>query len=294
MTKKHGIIAFVGAPNVGKSTLTNAILGQKLSIVSPKAQTTRNSIKAIAIDGEKQLVIIDTPGIFIPKDDRALERNIARAAWSGLRQAQHICLLIDAENGLNPKHFHIIKDLQKENIPLTVIINKMDLVKKSALLAIMVKVAELGVADIIPISALTGNGLEELKKFLYAKCTLDGWIFDEEQITDAPMRYIASEITREKLFLYLDQELPYSITVKTDSYEVLDNGQVKIHQTIFVLKESQKTIIVGKKGEMIKRVGSEARKDLAEIVQNKVHLFLFVKVKENWMSNKESYEQYGA
>jgi GTP-binding protein Era len=291
--KKHGIIAIVGAPNAGKSTLTNAILGQKLSIVSPKVQTTRNSIKAIAIEDETQLVLIDTPGIFIPREDKILERVIVKAAWQALREASHICFVIDAAVGLNQENSRILTDLKKENLPLTIAINKIDLVKKSKLLEIFASLVDLGLEDIIPISAVTLDGVVGLKKFLCAKCVNPEWIYAEDQITDAPMRFIASEITREKLFLKLNQELPYSLTVKTDSYEVLNNGQIKIHQTIYVLKESQKTIILGKNGSMIKEISQEARKDFEEIAGVKTHLFLFIKVKQNWMNDSESYEILG-
>jgi GTP-binding protein Era len=288
--KKHGIIAIVGAPNAGKSTLTNAILGQKLSIVSPKVQTTRNSIKAIAMEGETQLVLIDTPGIFIPREDKILERVIVKAAWQALREASHICFVIDAAVGLNQENARILNDLKKENLPLTIAINKIDLVKKSKLLEIFAGLIDLGLEDIIPISAVTLEGVVGLKKFLCEKCVNPEWIYGEDQITDAPMRFIASEITREKLFLKLNQELPYSLTVKTDSYEVLNNGQIKIHQTIYVLKESQKVIVLGKNGSMIKEISQEARKDFEEIAGVKTNLFLFIKVKQNWMNDSESYE----
>lgn len=288
--KLHGTVAIVGAPNAGKSTLTNALLGQKLSIVSPKVQTTRNSIKAIIVEGEKQLIILDTPGIFIPRDDKILERVIVKSAWQALREADHICFLIDASIGMNRENLRIIEDLKKENLQITMIINKMDLVKKGAILEIMAKLVDMGFEDIFPISAETKDGVEKIKNFLCEKCLNPGWIYNEEQITDAPMRFIASEITREKLFLKLNQELPYSLTVKTDAYEILNNGDVKIHQTIFVMKDSQKSIIVGKNGSMIKEIGQESRKDIAELADAKVHLFLFVKVKENWMNDVESYE----
>ncbi len=288
--KKHGTVALVGAPNAGKSTLTNALLGQKLSIVSPKVQTTRNSIKAIVIEGETQLILLDTPGIFIPHDDKILERVIVKSAWQGLREANHVCFLIDATVGMNRENKRIIEDLKKENVSLTILINKMDLVKKGAILEIMAAVVQLGFQDIFPISAETKDGVEQIKKFLCGQCVAPGWVFDEDQITDAPMRFIASEITREKLFLKMHRELPYSLTVKTDSYEVLDNGEIKIHQTIFVLRDSQKSIIVGKNGAMIREIGLEARQDISAIAGTKVHLFLFVKVKKDWMHDVESYE----
>jgi GTP-binding protein Era len=291
MIKKHGTIAIVGAPNAGKSTLTNALLGQKLSIVSSKVQTTRNSIRAIAIEDATQLIIIDTPGIFIPRNDKILERVIVKSAWQGLREADHVCFVIDATVGLEQENLRIISDLKKENVPITILINKMDLVKKSKILEVMAGCVNLGFEDIMPISAETKDGVEKLKTFLCGKCLTSGWIYDEDQITDAPMRFIASEITREKLFLKLTQELPYSVAVKTDGYETLKNGEIKIHQTIYVLKESQKTIILGKNGSMIKQLGLESRADISAIAGAKVHLFLFVKVKKDWMNHSESYER---
>lgn len=291
INKKHGIIAIVGAPNAGKSTITNAILGQKLSIVSPKVQTTRNSIRAIALEGETQIILIDTPGIFIPRDDKILERVIVKTAWQALREANHICFVIDSEIGLNKENLRILGDLKKENLPITIILNKIDLVKKSKLLDIFGGLSNEGFIDIIPISALQNDGIDTLKSFLCTKCQNPAWIYDEEQITDAPMRFIASEITREKLFLYLQKELPYSIAVKTDNYEILENGDIKIHQTIFVLKDSQKSIIVGKNGAMIKKIGQESRLDIGEIANTKVHLYLFVKVKQDWMRHAENFEK---
>lgn len=291
MQKKHGNIALVGAPNAGKSTLTNAILGQKLSIVSPKVQTTRNSIKAIVIEKETQLILIDTPGIFIPRDDKILERIIVKSAWQGLREADHVCFLIDATIGLDEQNLRIIEDLKKEGANLTIIITKSDIAKKPKILEIIIKVNELGFEDIFPISAVTNDGVEKIKEFLCNKCLHLGWIYEEDQITDAPMRFIASEITREKLFLKLNQEIPYNLTVKTDSYQIFNNGEIKIHQTIFVTKESQKTIILGKSGSKIKEISSESRADISEIAGTKVHLFLFIKVKKDWMNNTESYEK---
>lgn len=289
--KKHGFIAIVGAPNAGKSTITNALLGQKLSIVSPKVQTTRNSIRAIVISQNTQIILIDTPGIFIPRDDKILERVIVKSAWQGLREANHICFVIDVSVGLNPENIRILNDLKKENLAITVILNKIDLVKKSKMLEIFAGLSSLEITDIIPVSATQNDGIENLKNILATKCQNPDWVFDEEQITDAPMRFIASEITREKLFLNLHKELPYSISVKTDNYEIMANGNIKIHQTIFVLKDSQKSIIVGKNGSMIKKIGQEARVDIADIAGTKVHLYLFVKVSKDWMRNVENFEK---
>ena len=290
--KKHTTIALVGAPNAGKSTLTNALLGQKLAIVSPRPQTTRNSIKGILTEGDNQIIIIDTPGIFIPRKEKILERIIVKSAWQGVRQADHICFLIDASTGFYKEHQQILSDLIKdrEGEKPTVLINKIDLIKKSRMLEIIAKLGELGVENIIPISAQTLDGIDELKKFFCSKSVNEGWIYSEDEISDAPMRSIACEITREKIFLKLNQELPYSVTVKNESFKMLDNGDLMIRQVIFILKESQKSIIIGKRGDMIKQIGLEARRDISEISGRKVHLFLFVKVKEDWMNSIENFE----
>jgi GTP-binding protein Era len=291
IAKKHGIFAIVGMPNAGKSSLTNALLGQKLSITSPKVQTTRNSIKAIIISNQAQIIAIDTPGIFIPRDDKILERIIVKSAWQALREADHICFVIDAEIGLNNENQRILKDLKKEDLAITIIINKIDLIRKSKILDIIAPLANLGFEEILPVSASSGDGIEDLKIFLEDKCKHPDWLYNEDEITDAPMRFIASEITREKLFLHLNQELPYSLTVKTESFEVLDNKQIKIRQTILVLKESQKSIVLGKNGSMIKRIGEESRFDIGLIANTKVHLFLFVKVQDNWMNKVDNFDR---
>jgi len=291
--KKHAIIAIVGAPNAGKSTLTNTLVEQKITIVSPKVQTTRNSIKAIFNQEQNQVILIDTPGIFIPKKDKTLERIIARGAWQALRESNHICFIIDATLGLNDQNKKILEDLKKENLPTTIIINKIDLIKKSKLLAIVAAFVDLGFEDIIPVNAtqnLEGadNGIDNLKNFLSNKCYNDGWIYDEDQITDAPIKYLAEEITREKLFLKLSQELPYSVFVKTDSFQNFDNGDIKIYQTIFVTKDSHKNIVIGKRGALLKEIGIEAREEISQLCQTKIHLFLFVKVKEDWIKSELS------
>ena len=290
MTQKFGIIALVGAPNAGKSTLTNALLGQKISIVSPKVQTTRNVIKAILVEGETQLVLLDTPGVFLPRSDKILERLIVKSAWQGIRDSHFVCFLIDAERGLDTENQRIITELKKNDFKPAIIINKVDLVKKTRLLEIIQALIDIGLEDIFMISATTGDGLPQLKEFMLKKCAEGPWQYDEENITDAPMRGIASEITREKLFLKLDKELPYSLTVKTDSYKIAENGVITINQTIFVLKESQKGIILGRNGSLIKEVGMESRQEISEIAGAKVNLFLFVKVKKDWMNDLESYE----
>ncbi len=283
-------IALVGAPNAGKSTLTNALLGQKVSIVSPKVQTTRNTIKAIISEDQTQLVILDTPGVFMPRSDKILERIIVKSAWQGIRDADFICFLIDSSVGLTPENLRIINQLKEENIEIIVVLNKIDLIKKANLLAIIKALDDIDLKEILMISAENKEGVEDLKHFLFSRAKPQSWIYGDDYITDAPMRFSASEVTREKLFLKLNQELPYSLTVKTDSYEVLDNGEVKIHQTIFILKESQKKIILGKNGNLIKEIGSLARHELSKMIGNNVHLYLFIKVKKDWMQDVESYE----
>lgn len=289
--KKHGFVALVGAPNAGKSTLTNTLLGQKLSITSPKIQTTRNSIKAIIVEKEKQLILIDTPGIFIPKEDKILERLIVKSAWQGLRQANHICFLIDATTGLNPQNYNILQDLLKETPNITVIITKIDLIKKPKILEIIAKLSQLSITEIFPVSSTTKDGIDKIKNYLLQKCQNLNWPYDENEITDAPTKFLACEITREKLFEHLNQELPYSLTVKTDDFQILDNGQIKIHQSIYVLKESQKKIILGKNGQRIKQISIKAKEDISNLVNHKIHLYLFIKVKSNWMNNIDSFEK---
>jgi GTP-binding protein Era len=287
--QKCSFVALIGAPNAGKSTLTNYLVGQKVSIVSPKVQTTRNSIKGIMVEGDTQMIFIDTPGLFLPKKERPLERSIVKSAWSAIREANVCCLLIDATKGFVINIEKILEDLTKHEIKPVIVINKVDLVAKEPLLQIMDKLIKIGLDKIFLISALSGDGIAELKKYLLSIAKPGEWKFDPDDISDAPLKFMAAEITREKIFLKLRQDLPYSTCVKTDSWEVLNNGDVKIHQTIFVLKESQKMIVVGKKGEMLKEIGQEARADISQLVGAKIHLFLFVKIQENWMSDSQNY-----
>jgi len=293
---KFSQIALIGAPNVGKSTLANFLVEQKISIVSPKAQTTRNTIKAIMVDGETQIVFLDTPGVFIPQTSRPLERAIVRSAWQAIKEADFVCLLIDAnkiiDGGLGANNEQILKDLEFHKIKPIIIINKIDAIAKEKALRAIATLAEKGFEQIFLISATTGDGVGDLKNHLIAITPKGNWQFNDDEITDAPMKFVASEITREQLFVRLSQDLPYSIYVKTDSWEDLSNGQVKIYQTIFVLKKSQKMIVLGKGGSMIKQIGEESRKAIGEILGTKVHLFLFVKVEADWINKKENYEQY--
>ncbi len=290
--QKFATIALIGAPSAGKSTLTNFLVGQKISIVSPKVQTTRNTIKAIMVDGETQIVFLDTPGVFIPKTTRPLERAIVRGAWQAIKEADFVCLLIDPNQGLGENNQQILKDLEFHKIKPIIVINKVDTIQKEKILGTIAELSTRGFEEIFIISATTGDGVEPLKKHFISIAPEGPWQFNDDEITDAPMKFVAAEITREKLFLKLNQDLPYSLFVKTDSWEDLNNGQVKIKQTIYVLKESQKMIVLGKGGSMIKQIGEESRKDIGEILGTKVHLFLFVKVEEDWINKKESYEQF--
>lgn len=287
--KKYAVVALIGTPNAGKSTLTNYLVGQKVSIVSPKVQTTRNAIKGIMVEGDNQLVFIDTPGLFLPKKERPLERSIVKSAWQAIREADICCLLVDATRGFAINIEKILEDLEKHEIKPIIVINKVDAVAKEPLLQIMEKFINKGLDKIFLISALNGDGVADLKKYLIENSKSGEWQYDPENISDAPLKFMASEITREKIFLKLRQDLPYATCVKTDSWENLDNGDVKIHQTIYVLKESQKMIMVGKKGEMLRDIGKEARTDIAKLLGCKVHLFLFVKIQDDWMNNAENY-----
>ena len=290
--QKFSTIALIGAPNAGKSTLANLLVGQKISIVSPKVQTTRNTIKATMVEAETQIVFLDTPGVFIPQTSRPLERAIVRSAWQAIKEADFVCLLIDAGKGLCDNNQQILKDLEFHQIKPIIVINKIDTIAKEKALGTIATLADKDFEQIFLISAATGDGFDDLKKHLISITPKGDWQFMDDEITDAPMKFVASEITREQLFLKLSQDLPYAIYVKTDSWEDLNNGQVKIYQTIFVLKESQKMIVLGKSGSMIKQIGAEARDEIGKILGTKVHLFLFVKVEADWINKKENYEQY--
>lgn len=287
-----GFVALIGAPNAGKSTLTNALVGTKVSIVSHKVQTTRSIVRGIAIDGPSQIVLVDTPGIFAPK--RRLEKAMVRSAWGGAGDADAVVLLIDARVGLNEEVDAIMRGLAEVKRPRAVVLNKIDLVKRDSLLELTAKVAErLSFDRLFMVSALEGDGLAELRKWLAEIVPPGPWLYPEDQISDAPMRMLAAEITREKLFVRLHEELPYRSTVETDSWQERKDGSVRIEQTIFVERESQRKIVLGKGGETIKAISMAARKELAEIVEQPVHLFLFVKVRENWADDPERYREMG-
>ena len=288
-----GFVAILGAPNVGKSTLLNRIVGVKVSIVSPKVQTTRTRVLGIALEGDAQLIFIDTPGIFHPK--RRLERAMVAAAWGGAGDADHVILLVDAQRGLNPDTRAIIDRLKEQDgHTVDLVINKIDLIDKQKLLALTQKLSAEGVFDdTYMISAFKGDGVDDLVAHLTAKMPASPWLFPEDQISDMPMRLLAAEITREKLYLKLHQELPYATTVETETWEEKEDGSVRIEQTIYVESESQRSIILGKGGKMIKSIGVESRHDLGEILDTKVHLFLFVKINEKWGDDPGRYSTWG-
>jgi GTPase len=287
-----GFIALIGAPNVGKSTLINALVGSKVAIVSHKVQTTRTLLRGIAIASASQLVFIDTPGIFAPK--RRLDRAMVSNAWSGAYDADIVGLLIDARRGLDEEADIILARLADVRQTKILIINKVDLVEKPALLALAKAAnARLAFAATFMISALTGDGVADVRSWLAAHVPEGPWHYPEDQITDAPLRQLAAEITREKLYLRLHQELPYQSTVETDSWQERKDGSIRIEQTIYVERESQRKIVLGKGGQTIKAIGAEARREIAEMIEAPVHLFLFVKVRESWSDDPERYRGMG-
>ena len=288
--KKILTVTLAGAPNAGKSTLINYFIGEKISIISPKVQTTRDIIKGIYIEDNTQIIFIDTPGVFIPKKARLLERKIVKTAWSGIREGELVCLLIDSTEQFSNKIKIILDQFKKDNINSIIILNKIDLIKKTKLLELIKKIEEYypNYNEIFMISAKTGEGVDKLKKYILDKAEYGDWIFNDDEITNIPIKFLASEITREKLFLKLKEELPYSIDVETEKWEEFKNGDIKIQQVIYVLKENQKSIILGKKGQLIKEIGIEAKTELEKTLNKKVHLFLFVKLKSDWIEEKFS------
>jgi GTPase len=290
--RRCGFVAVIGAPNVGKSTFVNALVGSKVTIVSPKVQTTRSNVRGIAIVGEAQLVFVDTPGIFPPR--RRLDRAMVSVAWSGAHDADIVALMIDAKRGIDQETAAIAGRLAEVAAAKILIVNKVDLVAKPSLLGLVREANErMDFAATFLVSALGGDGLRDVKRWL-ARHVPDGpWLYPEDQISDAPMRALAAEITREKIYRRLHQELPYRSTVETDSWKELRDGAVRIEQTIFVERESQRKIVLGKSGAAIKAIGAEARKEIAALAGKPVHLFLFVKVREGWGDDPERYRQMG-
>ena len=287
-----GFVALIGAPNVGKSTLTNALVGAKVSIVTPKVQTTRALIRGIALVGAAQLIFVDTPGIFTPR--RRLDRAMVGTAWGSTRDADVVALLVDSRKGAQEDDEAVLGRLADIRAPKVLVLNKVDLAAKPALLGLTQALnARAAFAATFMVSALSGDGVADLKAWFAAHVPPGPWLYPADQISDAPLRQLAAEITREKLYLRLHQELPYQSTVETEVWKELRDGSVRIEQTIYVERESQRKIVLGKAGTTIKAIGAAARPEIAAAIEQPVHLFLFVKVREGWSDDPERYREMG-
>jgi len=290
--RRCGFVALIGAPNAGKSTLINALVGSKVAIVTPKVQTTRTLLRGIAMEGPAQLVFIDTPGIFAPR--RRLDRAMVTTAWSGAHDADVVAVLFDAKDGLDGDAEALLKKLEEVGQPRLLIINKVDLVDKVKLLGLAQAINTHGKFEAtFMISALGGDGVADVRKWLADRVPVGPWHYPEDEVSDAPLRQLAAEITREKLYLKLHQELPYQSTVETETWTERKDGSVRVEQIIYVERESQRKIVLGKSGQSIKAIGAAARRELSEIIEKPVHLFLFVKVREGWGDDPERYRQMG-
>jgi GTP-binding protein Era len=291
-SQRCGLVAIVGAPNAGKSTLVNALVGQKVAITSPKAQTTRTRLLGVALEGGAQIMLVDTPGIFEPR--RRLDRAMVQAAWGGTQDADLIALVIDSKTGLGRKVEIILEALKARKEPKLLILNKVDISAKEKLLVHAQKLNEaIDFKETFFVSAATGDGLPELKRTLAAAMPEGPWHFPEDQVSDATDRMLAAEITREQLYLQLHAELPYASAVETEKYSERDDGSVEIHQQILVARPSQRAIILGKGGSRLKEIGSRARAELAALMGRKVHLYLHVKVKADWEDDRGLYREIG-
>jgi len=288
---RAGFVALLGAPNAGKSTLTNHFVGSKVSIVSPKAQTTRTTIKGIGIWHNTQIIFLDTPGIFNPK--RRLDRAMVASAWSNVDDADITVLLVDAKRGLDDETKAIINKLKENKIPAILVLNKTDLTPKEQLLKLTKDLNEAYSFDeTFMISALTGDGADDFYNYLADHLPVSPWYYPEEQMSDMPLKLLAAEIVREKLFLYLKQELPYALTVEPELWERREDNSVRAEMTIYVERTGQKQIILGHNGSMIKKIGQSARLELEDLLETRIHLFLFVKVRENWGEDKARYTDW--
>ncbi|WP_316859633.1 GTPase Era [uncultured Cohaesibacter sp.] len=289
---KCGYVALIGAPNAGKSTLVNQIVGSKVSIVTHKVQTTRSLIRGIALKDQKQVIFVDTPGIFAPK--RRLETAMVNTAWGGAKDADAIGMIIDARKGLTEQIEDILDRLEEIKLPKVLILNKIDLVKRDSLLDLAQKLNDRIAFDrTFMVSALNGDHTDDLLDYFAERMPTGPWLYPEDMISDLPMRQLAAEITREKVFLRLHQELPYASTVETEKWEQKPDGSVRIEQVIYVERDNQKMIVLGKGGQSIKAISMAARKEISEILEAKVHLFLFVKVRERWVDDPERYREMG-
>ncbi len=293
-----GFVALVGAPNAGKSTLMNRLVGAKLSIVTPKVQTTRSRITGIAIEGDAQLVFVDTPGIFEPK--RRLDRAMVTAAWAGVADADAVVLLVDAgravkaQGHLDPDTARIVEGFKRDNRSAILALNKIDTVERGDLLTLTEALNKLyPFNETFMLSALTGDGIVDLRQRLAALVPQGPWLYPEDQLSDIPLRLLAAEITREQAFLQLHQELPYALTVETENWEERKDGSVKVDQVVIIGRENHKAMVLGKGGARLKAIGTAARKSLTEQLGRTVHLFLHVKVRENWQDKPEHYSAIG-
>ena len=290
--QRCGFVDIIGAPNAGKSTLLNRMVGSKVAIVTHKVQTTRARIRGIAMAGNTQIVFVDTPGIFKPK--RRLDRAMVDAAWGGAGDADLIVLMVDMESGRDSDVERIVEGLKAQGRKAILVLNKADACDREKLLKTAAALTATGIfTETFMISALTGDGVEDLKRHIAAQMPEGPWHYPEDQAADVPLRSLAAEITREKLFLRLHDELPYSLTVETESWEQKKDGSIRIQQVIYVERDSQKKIALGKGGQTIKTIGQMAREELQEMLETKVHLFLFVKVRENWSDDRERYREMG-
>lgn len=290
--QRCGFVALIGAPNAGKSTITNNFVGSKVSIVSPKVQTTRTMVKGIGIYGNSQIIFLDTPGIFKPK--RRLDRAMVASAWSGVGDADITVLVVDAHKGFDDEVKAIVAGLNENKTAAVLVLNKVDLVKKEKLLQLSAELNQVGnFTETFFISAATGENIEEFYKYLADNLPESPWYYPEEQMSDMPLKLLAAEIVREKLFLYLQQELPYALTVEPELWQRKEDNSVRAEMTIYVQRDSQKIIVLGKGGSMIKKIGQAARREIEDLLEERVHLFLYVKVRENWIDDPARYSDWG-
>jgi GTPase len=287
-----GFVALIGAPNAGKSTLLNQLVGAKISIVSRKVQTTRALVRGITTEGSAQIIFVDTPGIFAPR--RRLDRAMVASAWGGAADADVVALLVDARKGLDDEVMAILDALGASKAKYILILNKIDLVARPQLLELAAAInAKVGFAETFMIAATSGDGVATLKTHLAAMMPVGPWLYPEDQISEAPIRALAAEITREKIFERLHDELPYQSTVETQSWDERPDGSARVEQTIYVTREAHRKIVLGEGGRTIKAIGTAARKEIAEAAEQPIHLFLFVKVRENWIDDPERYRAMG-
>ena len=287
-----GFVTLIGAPNAGKSTITNDFVGSKVSIVSPKAQTTTTMVKGIGVYENTQIIFQDTPGIFKPK--RRLDRSMVASAWGGAKDGDILVLVVDAKRGFDNETRTIIDELNKQNREAVLVLNKVDMLSKEKLLPLSAELNAYGhFTETFMVSATTGENMDIFYKYLADNLPLSPWYYPEEQMSDMPLKLLAAEVVREKLFLMLQQEIPYSLTVEPELWQRRDDNSVRAEMTIYVEREGQKKIIVGQGGTMIKKIGEKARHELDNMIDCRIHLFLFVKVRENWVNDPARYSDWG-